>query len=322
MDDSFLVEFSHENSEAAFAEIRAVESSGRHFEIIEANTDYAIVKGNPDNLKACSFVSYVSKIEQEKDSWEDFLPINDCSGAFYLRIKDFNGCHNSDDEPILGNTIKGSNKVRFREPDFKLRAVHGKKWYLGTLIHTRDNRGFETRRAPLRPFFSPVAIHPKYARFLVNLTRTVPGEVIFDPFCGTGGILLEAALMGRATIGNDISLNMVKGARLNLKYFGIKDFEIYNKDTASLSLKGKVDGIATDLPYGRNSNMSSSSLSELYSMAFERFSEWLKPGKYCAVILSDTALLKHSRSFFNIVNKVAVPQHRSLTRYFVGMSKL
>ncbi|HKJ96257.1 MAG TPA: methyltransferase domain-containing protein, partial [Thermoplasmataceae archaeon] len=212
--------------------------------------------------------------------------------------------------------------VTFKNPDFKVRAIHAGSWYLSVVVYEKDKKSMEARRAPLRPFFSPIAIHPKYARYLVNTTETKPKDTILDPFCGTGGILLEAGLMGRRIKGNDFSLNMVKGARLNLKYFNLKDYTILNRDIADLELDTSVDGIATDLPYGRNSNMKAESLRDLYRTAFAKFHELLKPGGVASIIISDTDLLVFADGLFESGKIVGVPQHRSLTRYFVHLKKL
>ncbi len=321
MDELFLAEFSHESILAAKCEILALEKAGGSFSIIELNDDFALIEGTPDQVEEAAFVNCLSRVLQTEDRWEGFHEIQE-KGSFYLRVKDFHGCHNSSEEPAIGRLVKGSNKVVFKNPDFRLRALHADRWYLAKVIHQRDRSGMESRRAPLRPFFSPVALHPKYARFLVNSTETVHGDVILDPFCGTGGIILEAALMGRRVVGNDISLNMVKGARLNLKYFNVKEFRVSNHDVKDLALDSTIDGIATDLPYGRNSNMSAESIHSLYKSAFLRFHEWLAPGRICSVIVSDRELLKYSGDLFQVESIVPVPQHRSLTRYFVAMRRL
>ena len=45
---------------------------------------------------------------------------------------------------------------------------------------------------------------PQLPRFFIT-RLTVPGEVVFDPFMGRGTTLLEAALHGRQTLGNDVN---------------------------------------------------------------------------------------------------------------------
>ncbi len=321
MKDSFFVEFSRENYEAAEYELLAVQRSAKDFEISYLQDEFALLTGSIELVKQCSFVNSISRVVKESENPEGFCESDLPGGSFYIRVKDYNGCHNSDFEPHIGKLIQGGREVTFRNPDFKVRAIHAQSWYLTVIVYEKDKKGMEARRAPLRPFFSPVAIHPRYARYLVNITETLPGETVLDPFCGTGGILIEAGLMGRRILGNDFSLNMVKGARLNLKYFSLKESRIYNMDVAELVLDDPVDGIATDLPYGRNSNMKAESVRSLYETAFSQFHDWLKPGGIAAVILSDKSLLQTAGRKFKVEKIVGVPQHKSLTRYFVAMRK-
>ncbi|MBS3125240.1 hypothetical protein J4211_03230 [Candidatus Woesearchaeota archaeon] len=74
--------------------------------------------------------------------------------------------------------------------------------YCGKLLWEQYER-FEERRAHLRAAHSPVSLHPKLARAMVNLTGVKTG-ILLDPFCGTGGILIEAGLMGFPVVGCDI----------------------------------------------------------------------------------------------------------------------
>lgn len=320
--ERFFIEFSHENPSAAAYELNCIRISSDAFTIDRTEEEYAIIAGDPRPCMESAFVNSVARIVETSDEPDSFTGSTLPDGSFYLRVKDFNGCHNSSIEPEIGKKIQGQRGVTFKNPDFKVRLYHSDRWYLSVVVHEKDKKGMESRRAPLRPFFSPIAIHPKYARYLVNTTKTKSGSLILDPFCGTGGILLEAALTGRRIVGNDFSLNMVKGARLNLKYFNIKDFSISNRDIAEYEPNEVIDAIATDFPYGRNSNMKAESIAELYRISFLKFHQWLKKGSNIAIILSDPDLLDFSDGLFRIDRMVGVPQHRSLTRYFVTMERI
>ncbi|NIP34812.1 MAG: methyltransferase domain-containing protein, partial [Thermoplasmata archaeon] len=73
-----------------------------------------------------------------------------------------------------------------------------------------------------RPFSHPISLHPKYARAMVNLAKVPLGGRILDPFCGTGGVLIEAALLGYEPLGSDIDPRMVEGSRRNLEAMGLQ----------------------------------------------------------------------------------------------------
>jgi hypothetical protein len=55
-------------------------------------------------------------------------------------------------------------------------------------------------------------MHPAIARALIALSR--PGDVVLDPFCGGGTVLVEAVAAGHAVIGVDASPLAVRLARL------------------------------------------------------------------------------------------------------------
>jgi len=58
---------------------------------------------------------------------------------------------------------------------------------------------------------------PKLASIMVNMTSLNAGRIL-DPFCGTGVVLQEAALLGFATYGTDLAEKMVQYSRANLSW--------------------------------------------------------------------------------------------------------
>ncbi|WP_048162150.1 TIGR01177 family methyltransferase [Thermoplasma acidophilum] len=309
----YLVEFSLERDEARLVEIASIQETYGTFLIEHLDEKTAIISGSWDPLRRCAFVNYVGLIVGEAEdlsAFQEGLP----AGKFYIRYRDIDG-----DKPMseaaIGDMLKARGRVSFRDPDYVVRVVHHGIFYVTKVVYERDKKQFIERKAPRRPFFSPVSMDPKYARFLVNTAHVRENQLLIDPFCGTGGILIEAALMGIRVIGNDVALSMAAGARTNLKHFHVEDFHIYNMDVSDLPVRD-VDGIATDMPYGRNS-YASEDLEVLYERSFRKFHEMLKPHGYASFVVSDPDLAELARPFFNIVHDVPVYQHRSLTRHFI-----
>src|SRR5207237_8643787 len=89
---------------------------------------------------------------------------------------------------------------------------------------------------------------PKLARCLVNLSEARDGETFLDPFCGVGGIVIEASLLGCNVVGVDALSRMVRSARRNLAHFGLKSYGLLRSDARNIPLR-RVDAIATDPPY-------------------------------------------------------------------------
>ena len=124
--------------------------------------------------------------------------------------------------------------------------------YCGLLTYSNEEN-FGARKSHLRPFPHPSSLHPKLARALINLTGIKENEILLDPFCGTGGFLIEAGLMGIKSIGYDINRIMIKSCIENMKYYSIKDYKIKNRNATDIN--DKFDRVVSDLPYGLNSNV-------------------------------------------------------------------
>jgi tRNA G10 N-methylase Trm11 len=118
------------------------------------------------------------------------------------------------------------------------------------------------------------------------------GEVILDPFCGSGTILTEAILMGyNNLIGADISAKATEDAKKNIEWtkkrYAIRDtrYELHNQSAAELSSiikRNSVDAIITE-PYlgpqrGKfNVARIIKELEHLYSGALGEYKKILKP---------------------------------------------
>jgi len=126
------------------------------------------------------------------------------------------------------------------------------KAYCGLLVYT-NKENFESRKSHLRPFPHPSSLHPKIARALANISGIKHNEVLLDPFCGTGGFLMESGLMGMKSIGYDINKIMIDGCIDNLKHYKITDYKIKKRN--AVEINDKFDYAVTDLPYGLNSNV-------------------------------------------------------------------
>lgn len=317
----YIIETTKENFEIVYTEINSIMETYKNFNILFSKDNYIIISGNYNELINSAFVNYISLIIDEKEDYKDFnkkIP----DGKFFVRVSGKNKNETENFENEIGKLLNGYGRISFKNPDFIIRAIYIDKWYLCILKYERNKKELESRRAPLRPFFSPVSLHPKYARYLINTSFTKEGDTIIDPFCGTGGILIEAALMERKIIGNDSSLNMVMGTKLNLKYFDIKDYEIYNEDISNLNINKKANAVVTDMPYGRSSGIDNHNIDDLYKIAFEKFSDMLIKNGKCSIIINDKNFLKYAYNYFDIIKIVPVYQHKSLIRQFVILNKI
>lgn len=59
---------------------------------------------------------------------------------------------------------------------------------------------------------------PKLAQSMINIAQVQPGSIVYDPFCGSGIVLQESALLGIEAWGSDLSESMVKCSKSNIKW--------------------------------------------------------------------------------------------------------
>ena len=204
--------------------------------------------------------------------------------------------------------------VNLKNPDIKINLFVDDRIYVCREIAHVDRKKFEKRKPQYRPFSSPISLHPRIAMALVNLSRIVEGGVLLDPFCGTGGILIEAGMIGAKVVGVDIKGNIIDGCRKNLEYYGIKNYELYNKDATEFDIE-EVDAVVSDMPYGRSTYVGKD-IDGLYEMAFGKIKEWLKKGSFAVIGLPDRKFIEKGSKYLHLEEVHPMRVHRSLTRYF------
>lgn len=120
--------------------------------------------------------------------------------------------------------------------------------------------GWKQRSPTQRPFFKPVSLDPRHARLMLNLVRSQ--GVILDPMCGTGGIGVEASLMGISSLSLDLDKEMVAGAKENFSWAldngATVEAGLQVGDATELpnildaTILEEINGVCVDPPYGRN----------------------------------------------------------------------
>jgi tRNA (guanine10-N2)-dimethyltransferase len=206
------------------------------------------------------------------------------------------------------------------------------KCFFCLLLHTVDKQHFGATRPHVRPFFSPVVIMPKIARALVNLSRVNAAELLLDPFCGTGGILIEADTIGASAIGADVQAKMVDGARQNLEFCGLQANLIVSDVSKSPLKDNSIDAVVTDMPYGRASFIAGSSgcisrsrsvsIELLYQDALAEIHRVLKTGRKAVIVSNSPAFYSFARTHgFRLIEEHAYRVHKSLTRYITVLEK-
>ena len=123
-------------------------------------------------------------------------------------------------EPTLSTVVVQKNHLLKSGVEFVL-VVTPEKILLGETTFVQDFEAWGTRDygRPARDAKSGM-LPPKLARLMVNLTQVNPkGTRLWDPFCGSGTILMEAALLGCTQIvGSDLSEKAVADTERNMRW--------------------------------------------------------------------------------------------------------
>jgi tRNA (guanine10-N2)-dimethyltransferase len=169
-----------------------------------------------------------------------------------------------------------------------------------------------------RPFFQPGSMDPALARALANLAGARPGRTVLDPMCGTGGVLVEAGLVGARAVGTDAQEKMVRGARENCRAY-LEEFAVLRADATRLPLvDDAADGVVFDAPYGRQSAIRSRDLRSLVEGALSEANR-LAPR---AVVVADRDWRGAAREAGWAVESAFERRvHRSLTRHVLVLDR-
>ena len=246
--------------------------------------------------------------------------------TFSVRVKQIKGSfiRSTRMERLIGEVIFERNsgaKVDLANPDHRFRAsVTKDSCVFGEVLASIDRGKFWDRKPHKKPFFYPGAISPDIARAIVNLCEIRTDDLVLDPFCGTGGILLEAGMIRARVLGIDVQESMVRGADMNLRSHGF-EYQLASGDACNLPLKdGSIDAVVTDPPYGRSAVVMAESVESLYKNALLEIYRVMKAGGR-AVVLSDFELPWADEVGFVVTGLYKNRVHRSLTRYIMVLRK-
>jgi 16S rRNA G966 N2-methylase RsmD len=146
-------------------------------------------------------------------------------------------------ERKAGAAIRGKADMRSPERQFGLIRLGG-RWRFGPC---EDNAALWLRHQS-KPQNYSTALPTRVARALVNLAAgsEPQGKRLLDPCCGMGTVLVEAMSMGIDIEGFDINPLAVRGARTNLRHFGLPE-RVAIADMTKLA--GRYDAALLDMPY-------------------------------------------------------------------------
>ena len=151
---------------------------------------------------------------------------------------------------VIHNKLTGEFGSEF------LLVANGAKTYIAKTVSVQNIDSYSKRDygKPNRDM-NVGMLPPKLAQIMINLAKLDKNRTLLDPFCGTGSILMEAALLGSKLEGGDIKKRMVDYTKANLdwlaKEYNIKiDYNLICADATTHKWSNKFDCVATETYLG------------------------------------------------------------------------
>lgn len=339
----YLFHLSGESPELALAEVKAlfetyklkykIKNSEGHIITIESSAnEEKIRKLSERSAMIKSSGVLISVLKNLRLESFDKINWNFVKMPFAVRVEDMVGSIEPGIEARLAHPIwnffvkKGKNpSVDLTNPKTTVYFIlERKKIYVQKLLWKAQKGRFENREPAKKPAFHPTGLKPKLARLLVNLSRVKESELLLDAFCGTSSILIEAALIGIKISGNDIDEDMINASKINLKFYKIKKFSLFEGDAMKLQdnfRKSSVDAIATDPPYGRSSRIGAKNITTLYSEFLKSAHLVLKKNRFLVMLYPHYIKFKIPRGW-KTVGKGDWYVHGGLTRKCLVLKKI
>jgi tRNA (guanine10-N2)-dimethyltransferase len=313
-----LVELSGENPTLPFAELGCIGT------VLEERLQAAVVEApDPEAARRLAMthvvLEYLGECEPDLPAFRRLLgdlaltttrPFAGRAKKIHGGCNERNPCSQKEFERMIGDMVDGP--VSLNHPEVEYRAILSEdRCYFGRVLFSFD-RGFsfDSRNPGKRDFFHPGVMMPRMARTLVNLALAKEGQILLDPFCGTGGILIEAGLLGLHPVGSDFDPLMVQGATRNLQSASYMIADATNLPFSDNS----IDCIVTDFPYGQSVCIrKTDSMDQLYAASLEEIRRVLKKGQR-AVVVTHRDISAIAAPIMTVLQKHDQRVHKSLTR--------
>jgi SAM-dependent methyltransferase len=99
----------------------------------------------------------------------------------------------------------------------------------------------------------PASTNPLIAALMVQFAKPDPGNLVYDPFCGAGTLLVEAAALDRRLrlAGSDISAKALAAAEVNRRTL-FPGAVLVRADAAAMPMGTEaVDRVVSNIPFGK-----------------------------------------------------------------------
>jgi len=138
------------------------------------------------------------------------------------------------------------------DEQYFLFSLDSKLFYFGKIESSYNYNSLEKRDME-KPFRrEELAISPRLAKIIINLSEVKTKGKIIDPFCGIGVILFEGLLKNLNVTGIDIDKNAIEGAEQNLEWgkFSNKNYKVLINDSSKVKFNENFDVLVSEPDLG------------------------------------------------------------------------
>ncbi|XP_052194151.1 uncharacterized protein LOC127802402 [Diospyros lotus] len=216
------------------------------------------IKGYPDDRKL-PYLTSDSTFKITVDSFGKVISFEEqkdrIQGLSYIPFKGRANLRNPDHKFCLMETDDYGNNNG-------LPPIVHRRLFFGREVGAADRKLLPTYQLKSRTYLGPTAMDAEMAFLMANQALVTPGKLVYDPFVGTGSILIAAAHFGAMTMGADIDIRVVRDGRgpdcnvwSNFKQYGLQmPLGLLRADNNlppwRPGLKEVFDAIICDPPYG------------------------------------------------------------------------
>ncbi|MCJ1436299.1 hypothetical protein MMC27_005677 [Xylographa pallens] len=146
--------------------------------------------------------------------------------SFKFTVDIFNGSLSEADQIDIVNEfayLPFNGRVAMKSPDEEFVVCqdheHGagittstpKMIYFGRLVGRSGRRAIDTYSLKKRAYISTTSMDAELALLTANLSLAAPGKLFYDPFVGTGSIVIACAHYGAMAMGSDLDGRAIRG---------------------------------------------------------------------------------------------------------------
>jgi tRNA (guanine10-N2)-dimethyltransferase len=279
--------------------------------------DLVIAEGNCEIEKVSKRAAFTQYIVKKLETEEDLS---------VLRGKTF-ACYGTNDIKLRDKVVeeikkKTNSSVSVTHPDYQIiiKTITSQNDYRQSprnLVGIRVPQvviDWKERTSHLTNQFHPTMLNARISRAMINLAKVKEGDMVLDPFCGAGGILIEGKELKMKTLGFDVARKMCVAAKKNL------DENIVECNSMQMPLKlDRIDAIVTDVPYGHSTRIIKGITRR---DMLKDFLASIKKGRIRSAVImcqsEDEVIIR--KTGFNITNICRLYWHKSLTRSIITIT--